>query len=395
MADFKNVLFFTSGYPHKNNPMNCPFIGHRIACIRKRGFGADVMNLTKLKLFSSGSFLKNILYFWTLFFPFLVRERYEFVGKEYNIYRVYYSFLSKFWLLILIYFITKKNNYSVFHYHFLWSTKELVFLKKYLKIPSIISVHGSDLHETAARDEKSRFDFIEAVDFADKIIYVSKGLRKMGENLGFCRKEKDVVIGNGFSPNLFNLTKKRSADPTFGFVGHLYKVKGVDRLPDIFKNIKNEIPNAKLLIVGGGEPSDSMRNFMENKFKQYDLSSSVKFVGEILPTSMIEYYSKMDILLVPSRNEGFPCAIVEARACGVSVVGAEVGGIAEAIEHDGVLVREGKNFIDNFSREAVNLLNNLEDREIVSTNAKKFDWNNIVDSEIKIYRDIIYSKKDD
>lgn len=386
MKKFKNVLFITSGYPRKKDPMNCPFIGYRIAFLRKNEIKADVLSLNELTFCNNNSFYKKVLYFWTLFFPFFVFEKYTFAGQRYRIFRFYYTFASRYWILMFVYFLKIKYDYSIFHYHFLWSIKELIFLKKYLKNISIVSIHGSDLHQTAVVEKEKRKLFKKTLKYADKIIYVSKGLRELAKKIKLDTK-KDIVIPNGFDGDIFYFKDSNFDNNTFGFVGHLYRIKRADKLAEIFKIIKKKIPNAKLIIAGGGNSDENLKNLMIEQFKKFNLMDSVKFVGEVDHDKLAKHYSKMNILLVPSRNEGFPNVIVEARASGVFIAGTRIGGIPEAIEDAGITVKEGPDFEKRFAEAAVKLSQKLFSREEVSKKAQKFNWDEIIKKEIAVYKE--------
>jgi glycosyltransferase involved in cell wall biosynthesis len=72
------------------------------------------------------------------------------------------------------------------------------------------------------------------------------------------------------------------------------------------------------------------------------ISSSVHLVGAVDHEALVAYYQKADVFCLPSYSEGFPCAVVEAMACGKPVVASDVGGVGEVVDdQSGILVTAG------------------------------------------------------
>lgn len=109
-----------------------------------------------------------------------------------------------------------------------------------------------------------------------------------------------------------------------GHVGRFTKVKNQKYLVDIFAEIHRRIPESVLLLVGGGD------NPTENKYKEkvkeriaeMRLQSAVKFLG--VRDDIHRVLQAMDVLVMPSTNEGFPVTLVEAQSVGVKCVVSDV-----------------------------------------------------------------------
>lgn len=97
----------------------------------------------------------------------------------------------------------------------------------------------------------------------------------------------------------------------------------------------------------------------------------------------------MDVMILPSRNEGFGAVVIEAQSCGVPVVGSDNGGIPEAVGNGGIIVKEGDYFEKRFATAVIELLDNPIDSETLRQRSLSFSWQNIVNKELEIYEKLI------
>jgi glycosyltransferase involved in cell wall biosynthesis len=115
-----------------------------------------------------------------------------------------------------------------------------------------------------------------------------------------------------------------SAEHAILFVGRLERVKGIDILLKAFASLS--LP-AILLLAGDG----SQRSELEELALALGISDRIKFLG--FQADVQQLMASVDCVVLPSRWEGLPMVALEAMALGVPVVAAEVGGLAEVIEH--------------------------------------------------------------
>lgn len=144
-------------------------------------------------------------------------------------------------------------------------------------------------------------------------------------------------IPSYISPRQTPRSISSSDTTTIGVVSRLEPIKGMDLVIPAFARIQASFPNTRLLIVGDG----SLRAEMEKQANKLKLASNatITFVGRKEQSELQECYDSIDILLMPSRSEGFGLTAIEGMARGCAPVVANVGGLPEVIRDqiDGLL----------------------------------------------------------
>lgn len=182
--------------------------------------------------------------------------------------------------------------------------------------------------------------------------------------------ERVSVIHNGLSlpdlpaaPHSGNGHRPRSLH--VGSVGRLVPVKDFELFLSTAAKIRERHRNVRFSVLGDGP----LRNELFRRSIQLGLGGCF----QILPVASdpIPYYRTLDVYLNTSRHEGIPLSILEAMACGVPVVAAEVGGIPEVLTHemDGLMV--GSRNPDDFAHACSDLLGDAPRRSIIGNQARR------------------------
>ncbi len=182
------------------------------------------------------------------------------------------------------------------------------------------------------------------------------------------------------------LRDKYGIDPhdfVFLNVGRYVKQKNQHRLIEAMQPIVAKHPNCKLLIVGWGKLHDTL----EKRVQELNLGENIFITGRADPIH--EYYFLADAFVLSSHFEGLSIASVEALAAGLPMIGTDVSGINEVIEHgqNGYLV-EPNSTVD-LSEAMIKLLetNQLEkfEKEAFLIAEQRFSIESTVKSYIKLY----------
>jgi glycosyltransferase involved in cell wall biosynthesis len=116
-----------------------------------------------------------------------------------------------------------------------------------------------------------------------------------------------------------------AAGRVVGIVARLAPQKGIESLLEAVPRLLAAAPDTRVLIVGDG-PS---RAALAARARRLGLGAAVDFLGYRADAEAI--YAALDVMVMPSRHEGFGIAFLEAMAMGAAVVGTRVVGSVDAV----------------------------------------------------------------
>jgi glycosyltransferase involved in cell wall biosynthesis len=118
------------------------------------------------------------------------------------------------------------------------------------------------------------------------------------------------------------------------FVGVLERYKNVDGLAAAWRLAAPQVPGATLHLVGAGTMSDEVRRLVA------ELPEQTQWDERLTPVEVAAALDQASLLVLPSRSEGMGRVVVESLARGRPVLGANVGGIRDLVQHgvNGILV---------------------------------------------------------
>jgi N-acetyl-alpha-D-glucosaminyl L-malate synthase BshA len=212
----------------------------------------------------------------------------------------------------------------------------------------VTTLHGTDI--TLVGNDASYSEIVAfSIQQSDSVTAVSASLRDATyEALGITR-------GIEVIPNFLDCAVHRrrpradlrkrftGGDDATKIVAHVSNfrpVKRVGAVVDIFDRIRQQVP-ARLLLVGDGP----------------DLALAYRKARELGITPLVDsVLSVCDVFLLPSAQESFGLAALEAMACEVPVVASRVGGLPEVIEHGVSGYLHAPDALDEMAASALSLL---------------------------------------
>lgn len=209
------------------------------------------------------------------------------------------------------------------------------FTPLYVREPVYCLVHH--IHQEVFRAALSRpaaafacfleKDFMPLVYRHSKFVTVSESSRRDMEKLSITDKKIEVI-----HPGVdlaYLKPGEKSLTPLISYVGRLKDYKSVDVLIRAFAKIKDEIPDAHVVVAGGGDEYHPLKLLT----KKLNLESRVTFEGKVSEERKREILQRSWVFVMPSMMEGWGITAIEASACGTLVLASDVPGLRDSIQN--------------------------------------------------------------
>jgi glycosyltransferase involved in cell wall biosynthesis len=231
----------------------------------------------------------------------------------------------------------------------------------------------------------------------------SSAIRDEVVRRGIIPGERLEVVHNGVHP-IFTAVADPSADAEICrllgrrttdsieilHVGSTQARKRIDLLLRMFAAMRANLPDARLIRVGGGLTKQN-----QELAKQLGVSDAIAILPFLDRRILAAAYRRADVVVLPSEAEGFGLPIIEALACGVPVIASdlpvlrEVGG--NAVRYCAV------GDVDGWRRAIADVIRerdadgraHLERRARATAHASRFSWSANAERATQVYRELL------
>jgi glycosyltransferase involved in cell wall biosynthesis len=338
-----NILTFTSLWPNAEQPNFAVFVKHRVAAM-SRLEGVNVRVVAPVPYFPEKIRLPILDRFWPGHWRKMARiPRRELVaGVETfhprhlvtpKIGMIFYGRWMADGVESLVRRLRDERPVDVIDAHYVYPDGyAATLIGERLKIPVVITARGTDVN-LFSRMPLIRPLVRQALMRADGVIAVSDALKRRMVELGV-EAGKIATIRNGVDREVFyprdrlEARRKLGLDPQSRVIvtaSALVPLKGIERLVDSMALLRGA--NAKLYVIGEGP----QRAALETRIARHGLADRVLLVGSRPQSELAEWYSAANLFCLASQREGCPNVVIEAMACGLPVVAADVGGVGELV----------------------------------------------------------------
>ena len=287
----------------------------------------------------------------------------------------------------MIYRVVNLYKLDILHAHYAIPYAYAAFTAKQMlkevdaDIPLVTTLHGTDI--TLVGQHPSYKHAVEfSINQSDTITSVSESLKNDTLQKFNIKKDIEVItnfIDNSEFTNYEECARKQLAnddEKILIHVSNLRPVKRVSEVLEIFKNVHKKI-KSKLIIIGEGPDMEVITEFLE---ENPELIDKIRLMGKV--NDLYKILELSDVFLLPSEQESFGLAALEAMAASTPVISSNAGGIPEVNIQGvtGFLAEVGN--VEAMSNYTIKLLRDENLLKEMKLNAKaqaiKFDLKNIL-----------------
>lgn len=278
-------------------------------------------------------------------------------------------------------------HYAIPHAAVAYMSREILKTKG-IYLPVITTLHGTDI--TLVGLDQSMSSVVEfSINQSDVVTAVSHSLRN--ETNEYFDIKRDINVVYNFI-DLDRFSRKKSPELKNAFApngekiivhtSNFRKVKRIDDVIYAYSKIK-DVVDTKLLLIGDGPE----RRNAEELCRQLGTCSQIQFLGK--QDAVEDILSIADLFMLPSQNESFGLAALEAMACEVPVISSDTGGLPEVNINGVTGYTCAIGDVDDMAQKAISLLTDEGKLSTFRKNARakalEFEKANIIPQYENLY----------
>jgi L-malate glycosyltransferase len=230
----------------------------------------------------------------------------------------------------------RSSDYDLIYAHYIGhSLLPLLVQRRKHGRPLVVNAHGSDVFPVSKVSRLIKSLVKPVVRASDLIVVPSEYFSDViSKEFSLPKNKIFVSPSGGVDTSLFfpvNTMPKPSL-LTVGYVSRIDPGKGWETLLfSLAKFAQGGTCDFRCLIIGGGSEVDKLLEMA----KRLNLGSSVEYLGAVAHHELPRYYNEMDVFVFPTQREAESLGLVglEALACGIPVIGSDIGALPSYIEH--------------------------------------------------------------
>lgn len=360
--EMKKIMVFSNMYPSANHPTYGLFVKNQVDLLQSAGIDVDVVAIQDPEKGKKAALKKYMSWF----------------GRA-------------VWRMI-----KNRKALTLTHAHYAFPTGVLSLIgKKIFGIPYVVTVHGGDIDQMAAKSQRIADMTRRILQQAEAVIVVGDKLREDVTSRFGVPDAKVHVMSMGVDTSVFKEVPKEEARGQLGlpnnekimlYVGNVIRAKGLLELVEAFDSLKMTLPDSRLYIVGS-QKDDAFVEELRSFIQENDVED-ILFKEPLGQQDLALWMAASDTLVLPSHHEGFGLVALEAMASGTTVVGTDVGGLS-------YLLKDGAGFLvepENPASLATGLWDALDgdsadiDENVVRERVAANSFETILDNLLSIYR---------
>lgn len=296
--------------------------------------------------------------------------------------------------------IIKEEKYDIVHCHGARANFIAMFLKYYVKVPMVTTIHSDYLLDFKDNVYKRLiYTFLNktALKSFKNYIVVSSSYKKMLQERGFGKKDIYIVY-NGIGTEREDVLSKEDFLKKYSINYSNQKIVGIAARLDTNKDIITFLDSAKkvidkrvdtlFLVAGEGDEEQRLKKYASS----LNIEDNVKFLGFV--KDKYSFFNALNINTLTSKSESFPYVILEGAKMSKPIVSTNVGGIEDLVENDknGYLFEVGNS--NQMSEYLLNILTDSDKEAEMGENlynkvSSEFSINKMGVDHCKIYSEII------
>ncbi|MGQ0797182.1 MAG: glycosyltransferase family 4 protein [Methanobacteriota archaeon] len=171
------------------------------------------------------------------------------------------------------------------------------------------------------------------------------------------------------------------------FLGRFSRNKGPQFLLETIPRVLEHVPKARFQFVGDGP----MRPVLERRIRDLRLNGEIRMRGRV--PDVVPVLQDSDVVVRPSLTEGMPLAVMEAMACGKTIIASRIAGTQDIIEdgENGILVEPGS--VESLREGLLRVLRDRDSTVRIGRRArewavKQMTWDTITQQYLGLYEEV-------